>query len=311
MSYFSAIFSCLAVLFVTTVRAELIVVGPGERYVSFSELAPLLKDGDIVEIVPGIYQDCAVIKASNLTIRPKGWLQLGKRVRFQDVACAEQAIFLVYGNNIWIEGIEFANARVKWGNGAGVKFQGTHLFLQDTYFLNNEMGILTGPNPGSKVFIDRSKFELNGKDAPRWGHGVYIGHMESLFITNSEFIKQKMGHHIKSRALNTEIIGNDIKDGTNGTASYAIDISNGGTVLIEANAIQKGPLSDNLTTAICIACEGETHRGKNIVIRNNKFTNQTNREVVFLRNLTKIKAQLDNNRFRGDRVVPIERVKVE
>lgn len=308
---FNTIFICLSVLVSTITQAEVVGVGPGEKYETLSSVASSLNDGDVVEIVPGVYRDCAILRANDLIIRPKGWAELHKRVRFQDVACAEQAIFLVYGNNIWIEGIEFANARVKWGNGAGVKFQGTHLFLQNAYFLNNEMGVLTGPNPDSKVFIDRSRFELNGKEAPRWGHGVYVGRMGSLIVSNSTFIKQKTGHHIKSRALYTEIISNNISDGSDGTASYSIDIPNGGTVRIENNQMQKGPLSDNHTTAICIACEGETNRAKNIILRNNKFINQSRQKVVFLRNLTAIKAQLDNNEFIGNQVVPIERVKVE
>ena len=301
----------LYILFLAQAQAEVVTVGPGQEVETLSDVAGILEDGDTIEIVPGVYRDCAILHANGLTIRPKDWSQLRKPVRFQDATCGEQAIFLIYGNNIFIEGIEFANARVQWGNGAGVKFLGTHLFLQDTYFLNNEMGLLTGVNPDSKIFIDRSTFESNGKEPPRWGHGVYVGHMGSLIVSNSTFIRQRTGHHIKSRAAYTEVVGNSIYDGEQGNASYAIDISNGGSVLIEGNKIQKGPRSDNLTTAICIACEGETNLSKSIVVRNNVFSNQAGQKTVFVRNLTSVEVQFSRNEFSGDRVVQLEIVKVE
>ena len=281
-------------------QAELILVGPGEKFETLSAVASILNDGDVVEIVPGVYKDCAVITANNLVIRPKGWSKFNKRVRFQDMACLEQAIFVIYGNNIWIEGIDFANARVPDGNGAGIKYQGAHLFLQDTYFLNNEMGILTGPNISSKIFINNSVFELNGKEAPRWGHAVYAGAIGSLSVTNSTFLQQKTGHHIKSRALYTEVIGNEIKDGKDGTASYSVDVSNGGSVLIENNKIQKGANSNNFSAAICIACEGELNIGRSIIVRNNIFVNESSQQVAFLNNLASIEAQLENNKLFGN-----------
>ena len=300
MNYLHRMFLCVAMCFTCTAQAELIQVGPGEQFETLSAVASSLNDGDVIEIVPGVYRDCAVITANNLTIRPKGWSKINERVRFQDLACMEQAIFVIYGNNIWIEGIDFVNARVPDGNGAGIKYQGAYLFLQDTYFLNNEMGILTGPNINSKVFINNSVFELNGKEAPRWGHGVYVGAIGSLSVTNSTFLLQKTGHHIKSRALYTEVVGNEIKDGESGTASYSIDVANGGSVLIENNKIQKGPNSNNFSAAICVACEGEINVGKSIVVRNNIFINASGQQVAFLNNLTSIEAQLEDNQLIGD-----------
>ena len=42
-----------------------------------------------------------------------------------------------------------------------------------------------------------------------------------------------VGHHIKSRALKTMVMGNTIEDGPDGTASYEVDAPNGGNVDIE------------------------------------------------------------------------------
>ncbi len=279
--------------------AETFVVGPDQKYTNLYEAAKILQDGDVVEIVPGIYQDCAVFEVNNLIIRPQNWSERKQRVRFQNVSCNDQAIFLIYGDNIRIEGIEFANARVPDGNGAGVKFVGKHLSLKNTLFVNNEMGLLTAANPQSKIVIDQSTFEFNGREAPGWGHGVYVGKMHSLTISNSIFKYQKTGHHIKSRANYTEVTGCEILDGEQGTASYLIDVYNGGSDLIANNIMQKGTDSENVETAICIACEGNENNSTEIVVRDNLFTNESKAEAVFLRNLTQVEAQLDNNKFKG------------
>ena len=57
-----------------------------------------------------------------------------------------------------------------------------------------------------------------------------------------------VGHEIKSRALYNTITGNRIQDNTTGTASYSIDLPNGGINMIQNNIIQKGALSQNSST---------------------------------------------------------------
>lgn len=72
-----------------------------------------------------------------------------------------------------VEGIEFVHARVPDRNGAGIRFDGINITINDSYFLNNEFGFFASPSPDSEVIIRRSVFELNGKELPRWGHGIY------------------------------------------------------------------------------------------------------------------------------------------
>jgi hypothetical protein len=50
-----------------------------------------------------------------------------------------------------------------------------------------------------------------------------------------------VGHEIKSRAATNVITNNRIIDGPTGTASYSIDLPNGGNDLIQGNRIEKGP----------------------------------------------------------------------
>ncbi len=300
---------CIAIFFLINVAsAETIYVGPGEKYSALEEVEDVLEDGDILEIVPGTYRQCTTFYANDLVVRPKGWPNNQGKVRYQDVTCQGKAIFVVEGDRIRIDGIEFINAKVPDQNGAGIKFNGKYLEVNDSYFFNNEVGIMTGDDFESEIVVHKSVFEGNGKEPPRWGHGLYVNDAKTLKVTDSLFIKQKTGHHIKSRALYTEVSGNEIADGMEGNASYSIDIANGGSVLIENNIIQKGPLSDNITTVICIACEGGTNETKKIIIRNNQFTNDTSSDnVVFVRNLTSTKEEIKDNQFKGNKIIRIER----
>ncbi len=232
----------IGVLFsAAAINAQTLYMGPGQQYSSMEEVQDVIEDGDIVEIVAGTYRDCAVFEVDNITIRPKGWPKQKDKVRFQDVSCDGKAIFVIEGDNVRFDGIEFINAKVPDRNGAGIRFEGGRLFVYDSYFFGNEVGIMTGNNPETDVVVKNSVFEGNGKMPPGWGHGVYVNEAKSLKVIDSQFIKQKTGHHIKSRALYTEVVGNEIADGVDGNASYSIDISNGGSVLIENNVIQKGP----------------------------------------------------------------------
>src|SRR5258706_354601 len=81
-------------------------------------------------------------------------------------------------------------------------------------------------------------------------HGIYAGHIALLRVENCTFEEQHVGHHIKSRAARTEVIHNSIQDGPDGSASYLVDLPNGGSALISGNIFEKGPRSSNKKTAI-------------------------------------------------------------
>jgi hypothetical protein len=118
-------------------------------------------------------------------------------------------------------------------------------------------------------------------------------------VERSRFFKQIEGHHIKSRAARTEVIGCDIADGPAGTASVLIDIPNGGAVLIEKNDMKKGPLASNKANTIMIAAEGDTNPPGPIMVRDNHFINEQDRFTVFVRNFGATPAQLTGNTLAG------------
>jgi len=139
----------------------------------------------------------------------------------------------------------------------------------------------------------------DGKCQNACAHGIYVGHIALLHIERTKFFETREGHHIKSRAERTELIRNDIEDGPSGTSSYLVDISNGGSLVMENNTLEKGPKSSNHAAAIVIGAEGIMHRTAKLIFKNNHFTNDLSQQTVFVWNLTATNAILEGNQFTG------------
>ena len=280
-------------------EAKTLQVGAGYALKVPSAAASAAAAGDTIEIEPGEYLDCAVWGANRLTIVGKG-----PGVVISDKTCQGKALFVTTGNDITIRNITFTRARVPDQNGAGIRSEGRNLTVEHCRFVNNESGILAGDLAQSAIRISDSEFIGNGKCEGNCAHGVYVGFIALLHIEHSRFSDTKVGHHVKSRALRTELIGNEIADGQKGTASYLVDIPSGGALVMEGNQLEKGPNSENYGTAISVGAEGVTQRTGELLISNNRFTNDNAHETVFVRNLTATEAKLAGNTFKGH-VVPL------
>jgi pectate lyase len=227
-------------------------VGASRDIKTIKDAASQAKDGDTIEIDAGNYTgDVAIWRANNLTIRGAG----GRPHLIADGEAAEgKAIFVTKGKNIRVENIEFSDAKVGDNNGAGIRAEGPNLTVFNCYFHDNQEGILTSEDPTSDIIIDSSAFVHNGTQSGQT-HGIYIGHIHALYVRGSVFQGTTIGHHIKTRADNDYILYNRILDFAEGTASYSIDMSNGGRGYIIGNIIEKGPKADNFTM-IAVAMEG-------------------------------------------------------
>ena len=260
-----------------------------------SEAAAVAQDGDVVRFDPGEYVDCAIWRASNLVLEaPEG------AAHVRDRACAGKAIWVIAGDDVTVENVTFSGARVPDQNGAGIRAEGKNLTVRNSRFYDNENGILAGTVEGSTILIEGSVFERNGKCAANCAHGVYVNQIARLKVVNSIFRAQRVGHHVKSGALALEVIGSTIEDGPEGTASYLIDVTSGGEVVIADNQMQKGPKSENWGTAIHIAGEGAAADAPDYRISNNRFRSDNPHEVAFVRNRTVIPALLEGNRLGGN-----------
>lgn len=283
-------------------------VGPTRRLKTPSEAAATVKRGDTVFIDPGIYFDCAIWRVPHITLKGAG----PGIVEIRDVSCDGKALWVFYDGPARVENVRFSGAKARWRNGAGIRWEGRGwLVVMKSAFVRNEMAILTHNKHVSSLFVSDSLFDHNGYCATYCGHAVYAGLISKTVVRNSVFRNTHFGHHIKSRALETQVIDNRLWDGPAGTSSYAINMPNSGSGVIRGNRIQKGPFSDNVFCAICIGEEivpdgkprrrtGIENPSKRILIEDNFFTNDSGRtETVFVWNRGPHGVTMRGNRISG------------
>jgi len=286
---------CL-ILQITPAAARVLQVGPARQLKLPSEAGLLARPGDVVQIDPGTYVDCAVWRGSNLTIQGAG-----RGVVVAGKTCLEQGIFVIAGSNVTVQNITFRDAVVPDHNGAGIKMLGDNLTVRDSRFEHNENGILTGGTPASSIRISNSTFIGNGACIEACAHGVYAGApIKLLDVEHCVFFDTRTGHHIKSRAHETIVRDSRIEDGPSGTASYLIETPVGGDLLVRHNVLEKGPNTGNRSAAISIGVESSANPTNSLVVQDNIFRNDAPRQTIFVRNSTATPASLIDNQVSGD-----------
>lgn len=250
-------------------HARVLRVGPRRALRTPSAASAVARDGDTILIDAGTYPgDVATWRADDLTLRAAdGRVRLPARGNHAQ----GKAIWVIAGDRTRVEGIEFSGARVPDRNGAGIRQEGTGLTVTRSVFRGNENGILAGANPGSDIVIRNSQF-IGGGAGDGYSHNLYIGHVRSLTVTGSLFASASVGHEVKSRAARTTLRGNLITD-RDATASYSVDLPNGGAALIAGNVIVQGPRSEN-PALISYGAEGLTHGQRRLWVVNNTLVNR-------------------------------------
>jgi hypothetical protein len=298
MHHFGAAALALLLALPALSAAATLDVGKGKKYPAPSAAAAAAQDGDHIVIAPGEYFDCAFWRANNLVIEGAG----PDKTVITDKACGGKALFVTDGNNITIRNLTLTRARVPDFNGAGIRAEGGDLTVEHVHFVNNQDGILAADNPKATIVIRDSEFTRNGTCEGGGGcaHGVYVNAIKLLRIERSTFSETKQGHQIKSRAARTEVIDCNISDGPKGTSSYAIDVPNGGSVLLRGNTIEKGPKSENHTAALIVGEEGVTQRTQEITVENNTFQVDGDYNSFLVDNMTATEAKLKGNKLLGN-----------
>ena len=277
------------------VQAKTLEVGQGKQFPAPSAAVAAAQEGDKVAIYPGQYFDCAVITKNNVTLEGVGdWTQ----IVITDKACQGKALLITHAANVTIRNMTLTRARVPDDNGAGIRGEGPNLLVDHVRFLNNQNGILSGFDQGVMT-IRNSYFEKNGGCGSACAHGIYVGHQDLLRVENTIFRDTQHAHHIKSRARRTEVINCDIQDGPTGTASYEIELPNGGALVARGNTIVKGPNAENHTAAIMIGSEGVDQPTPEITVENNTFRNDGSYGTIFVSNLTATEARVSGNKISG------------
>jgi hypothetical protein len=291
----------LACLVTFNATARTLEVGQGKPYATPSAAAAAAEDGDRIAIAPGEYFDCAVWRANKLVIEGTG---ANASAVITDKTCQGKALFVIAGSDVTVRNLTLTRARVPDMNGAGIRTEGRNLTVDHVRFVDNENGILGGA-AGSTVLVRNSEFIGNGTCVKACAHGIYVGEIDLLRVEHSRFVDTHQGHHVKSRALRTELIGNDLSDGQNGTSSYLVDVPNGGSVLVRDNKLEKGPRSENHSAAIMIGAEGVSHPTREIVVEDNSFRNDGSYQTVFVKNVTAARAILKGNQISGS-AIPLQ-----
>ena len=191
---------------------------------------------DTIVLAPGLYYQAAIVTTPNITIRGEPGAHM------TGVAAEGKAALVIKSSGVVVDGIECSNISVPDRNGACIRIEGADLTIRNVYFHDNEEGILGGV--GGTVLIEGSRIEQNGYGGQ--AHGVYIlQSVDTFLFRDNQVLRTKgKGHDLKSRAQQT-IIENNIFAGLDGENSRAIDLPNGGDVVIRDNVFEKGPNSDN------------------------------------------------------------------
>lgn len=283
------------------VQARVIRVGPTGDYQRIADAANHAKDGDIVEIMVGEWRgDVALWNQKELTIRGVG----GRPVLLADGKSMEgKAIWVIRKGNFLIENIEFRGTRVADGNGAGIRFEGGKLVVRNAAFHDNQMGLLTSPDPKAELVIENCIFADAPAQSQPLPHLLYVGAIASVRVSGSRFHRGHVGHLIKSRAKITDLRYNLIFDTVQGQSSYEIDLPNGGDATILGNVIGQSEFSKN-PVIIAYAAEGKTWPSNRLKVIHNTMISEGVRPAWFIRvwnaNIARdFKAEIVSNLWSG------------
>lgn len=144
----------------------------------------------------------------------------------------------------WFVDLDISGARGD-GIGAAFRHQSGNLHLQRVKIHDCENGLL-GPAGyvDGTLAIDACDVFGNGTGTGQT-HGLYVGEIRKFTCANSRFRDTRIGHHIKSRALQTVILGCQVGTDFSGSESYNIDVPQGGDATVLRCRMRQGPRTDN------------------------------------------------------------------
>jgi hypothetical protein len=273
--------------------ARVLNVGPGRTLSRPSQAAAIAADGDLIEIDAGLYSgDVCTWSANNLTIRG-----IGGRAHVDAAGASSQgkAIWVIAGAGTTVENIELSGCRVADRNGAGIRQEGPGLTVRNSYFHDNEMGILTSANSASDILLESCEFAYNGA-GDGYSHNIYVNGVRSFTLRYSYSHHASSGHLVKSRALKNVLEYNRIT-GENGVEVYNVDLPNGGDSYLIGNVLQQSASSAN-RGMVAYAAEGAVNPVQQFTAVNNTFVNDAG-GGIFINLYGAPTARIQNNLFVG------------
>ena len=285
-------FSCFATTY--QVGSTRLYQSPNALY-----LSNVLQDGDTIEIDAETYTGTpalAVWQQNNLLIKGVGGLP---KLDADGQYILGKGIWVLAGNDITVENMEFFGATVPDNNGAGIRLDGVGMNVLRCFFHDNENGILTSNPYTGEIIIEYSEFANNGY-GDGFSHNLYIGHVEKLIFRFNYSHHTKIGHNLKSRANENIILYNRIMDEESGNSSRLIDIPNGGFTIVMGNLFMQGNNAPN-NNMIGYGKEGLSNTSSSeFYFINNTLVNKRTASCLFLDiNEGAVIAKVSNNIFTG------------
>ncbi len=278
--------------YVPPVGANVLHVGVGQAFTTIASALAAAHNGDVVLVQAGTYvNDFATVSAKVSLIGVGGMVNM-----VATIPPPNGKAILTVDTDATIQNFTFSGAKVPDANGAGIRYEGGNLTLQNCGFHNNENGLLSSAVSGGTLLIQNCDFTHNGAGNGST-HNIYVGAIQQLTIEASRFSDAVVGHEIKSRAYNTLITGNVISDGPTGNGSYSIDLPNGGNGVVTGNLIEKGPQTEN-QNIIHFGGESIPYAGSSLLVQGNQITNDRPGAVAVL-NQTALTVSITGNSFTG------------
>jgi hypothetical protein len=279
--------------FAATAGTIVLPVGPSQTFTTIAA-AVNAANGDnnpanyyVITVAPGTYTNDTATVTRPMTIEAA---QPGSAVILNEtVALPNQKGILISFAQLTIDGLTFQGAFIDGSlgaNGAGIRAEGSQgytLTVRNSRFISNQTGILTDVNFPLDVVLTNNVFINNGNgNTSSLTHGVYIGSgNNSLTAVGNEFCGTIVGHNIKSRAAVTIIENNTLYAGAAdpnqpscnvGSASYALDIPNGGVAVVSGNTMIQGTATQN-GNMFAYGEEGLTYPTNSLAFINNQMQN--------------------------------------
>jgi hypothetical protein len=262
----------------------------GKPYKNLQKAFDAAKDGSIIELPAGRFNQAGTLKANSVTISGSD----NKTILF-DKTTGGKGLLVIKGDNTIIRNIECFGVQVSDKNGACVRLEGKNLELDRVYFHDSQQGLLTSSKPGN-ILIRNSKFERLGQIGR--AHAIYVGG-GILTIQDSQFLSSRdEGHEIKSRAKET-FIERTIIASLNGKDSRLIDIPNGGILMISDSVLQQGNKTSNWNL-IGFGQEGYKYKYNDVGLFGNIviMDRQNGSHVLDIKS-KKVKPEISGNAFIG------------
>lgn len=270
-------------------------VGPGKNYATITAAINRANQdatADTIRVDPGTYTNQGGTITQPLVLEAASDMV---RVNWTVQPSNGKAAF-VTRSNVTFDGFEVSGVTVPSKNGAAIRYETGNLTVRDSWFHDNQNGILAGANSSGTVTLENSEFSANGGN-DGLTHNVYVNQIGALNVSGSYFHSAKGGHELKSRALT-----GTIKDSRfltlNSNDSRNIDISNGGRYVVEGNTFHQGAGSPN-GDIVSFGPEGSLNPGSSLVFRNNLAVDDRASGSRLVNNYTNIGVSLVDNDSHG------------